>query len=222
MFLLGAVAAKREPCIANAKPADHHGHARMPGRTRPIERVRTPRIVAKCREKGGFCNPRPARPLQWLRRMIDRVITYLKHHGVAFRFMSFPMPEPGPSVAFTSRFTTQLVQTRVVLVGNRPVLLCAPEQKRIDLPHLGQQVGQLVTEGSVSDLPAPWNEAAEPVPGFGGLFGVPVFMDETVARSVIVFRAFAREDFVQLAFDEFARIEQPRVVASGIVRQLRS
>ncbi len=146
--------------------------------------------------------------------MLDRVVGYLRSRGVSFRAASHPSPEALPAVAYAPPAGGRVVRAHVVLVGGRPALACLPREEQLNLQRLAFELGLEVTPGTTADLPAPFTGASEPVPPLGGLIGVTVLVDEAlVAAPVIAFAAFAPTDFVELSYEDFAHIEQPRVAS---------
>lgn len=144
--------------------------------------------------------------------MLDAVVRYLHDARVAFRVASFPMSEPLPEVAFPLQPGACLIDTRLMLVSGAPAIVCMPHGEKLSLPALARATGAEVLDASPSDLRDEYRGAPEPFPPLGGLLGVPLFVDERVSASpLIAFRAFSPSDIVQLAYEDFARIEAPRV-----------
>jgi hypothetical protein len=83
----------------------------------------------------------------------------------------------------------------------------------VDVLTLRSNLGAtIVEEGGIGDLPWPFGGGAAHVPPLGRMFGTPVFVDEKVSNaSVICFAVFAATDLVEMLYDDFARLEQPRV-----------
>jgi hypothetical protein len=82
-------------------------------------------------------------------------------------------------------------------------------------------LGADVIEGAAADLPPPFCSARELVPPLGGVMGVLTIVDEraTIA-SAIVFLAFSPGDCVELPYDDFARLERPRIASFAIGGEL--
>jgi Ala-tRNA(Pro) deacylase len=155
--------------------------------------------------------------------MLARVVEYLRSNGVPFRLESYPSPEPEPQVAYPVRPpTTMHVETRVLLIDGRPAIGCIPRGDELNLAGLRNSLGgNIVDEGGPDDLPWFLDAEGAPLPPLGRMFGVPVFMDERVANApVVCFAAFAPTDFVEVPYDDLARIEQPRVGPIGIAGEL--
>jgi prolyl-tRNA editing enzyme YbaK/EbsC (Cys-tRNA(Pro) deacylase) len=128
--------------------------------------------------------------------------------------MSYPSPEPEPTVALKCAPGTQLVDVHVVLVDGNPALACVPAGAPINYAAFALTTGATVVESNTADLPAQYRGTAGPLPPLGGVFGVPLFVDERLLEAEkLVFRAFDVNDFVELLYDDLALVEQPRVAA---------
>jgi len=146
--------------------------------------------------------------------MIDAVIRYLHDSGVPFRVASYPAPEQQPPVAHRFSPGTIMVDVHIVLVEGRPALACTPAGVPLSLAAVAMETGTLVTESSSADLHDQFRGMHEPVPPLGGVFGVPLFLDERIALApALGFRAFALNDFVEVPYEPFAVAERPRVAA---------
>jgi len=149
--------------------------------------------------------------------LMSAVLAYLRAEGAAFRLTNYPVPEAQPAIAHPLRPGGQDVSTRVVLVDGRPALACVPEGMTVNAAGLAAALGASVLQGSPNDLPGEFRGAPEPIPPLGHLLGVPLFVDERLAASTILaFRAFSRGVCVELAYGDFARMEQPKIVSLAI------
>jgi Ala-tRNA(Pro) deacylase len=149
--------------------------------------------------------------------MLEKVVEYLRLNGIPFRLESYPSPEPLPNVArppTRPQSGTMTVDTWILFIDGRLSLAAVPSGERMDLFGLRANLGaEMVREASVEDLvEGPFVAQGLPAPPLGRLFGVPVLVDRRVADAqVICFAAFAPYDFIEVAYDDFARVEQPRV-----------
>lgn len=154
--------------------------------------------------------------------MLERVVHYLRSNNVPFRLFSYPSPERLPDVVHPVPPGGLLVETHVLLVGGQRVIACTAQGARIDLPSLEIELGTLVIEGSAADLPPPYTGASGPIPPIGRAIGVVTFVDEAVSHaSPLVFNAFDSTAIVEVPYDEFSRVEQPRVSSFAIAGELR-
>jgi Ala-tRNA(Pro) deacylase len=146
--------------------------------------------------------------------MIDAVVRYLQKAGIAFRVTSYPTPEPLPPVAVRFAPGTQLVDVLVVLVDGNPALACIPTGEPLNVAAFSTQTGATVMEVTSDELRDEYRGAAGPIPPLGGVFGVPLFVDERVREAPrLAFRAFSENDYVELSYDDLALVEHPRVAA---------
>jgi len=146
--------------------------------------------------------------------MIDRVVRYLCDAGVPFRLAVYPMPEPSPEVAHALPPGTLLVETQVVLVDGNPAIACVPYGIPVGFVALSRALDAVVLEASPAELRDEYRGAPEPLPPLGGLFGTPLLLDDEIPASPhIAFRAFSYGAFVEMAYDDFALIERPRVAS---------
>lgn len=150
--------------------------------------------------------------------MLDQIVHYLRTHAIPFRLSSQPSPEPAPAVAHPVPAGGLLVDTQVLVVAGRAAVAAMPRGAKLSLPRLRQALGADVIEGVPADLPPPYSRATGPVPPLGGAMGVLTIVDERVSTSsAVLFLAFSPFDCVELPYDDFARLERPRVasIATG-------
>jgi hypothetical protein len=153
--------------------------------------------------------------------MLDLVVHYLRTHGVPFRLYSQPSPEPLPEVAHPVPPGGLLVETQVLVVGGQAAVAVMPRGAKLSLPRARQELGADVIDGTPADLPPPFCGASEHVPAVGGAMGVLTIVDERVAiSSAVVFQAFSPCDCFELPYDDFARLERPRVASFAIGGEL--
>jgi hypothetical protein len=114
------------------------------------------------------------------------------------------------------------VDTEIVLLEGRPALACFRAGESIDLAALSSALGATCVRGDVSDLPYALTSLLPPIPPFGQLFGIPIILDETVntGAAVLVMASFGGNDFFDVAFDEWARLEAPRIASFSSAGEL--
>jgi Ala-tRNA(Pro) deacylase len=157
-------------------------------------------------------------------QMLPKLVEYLKANGAAFRLASYPSPEPEPPVAHAVRPPGALVlDTHLLLIDGRLTLACVPRGEKVNVPGLRATIpAEIVAVEETNDaLPSLRSDLGRLIPPFGRLFGLPLLVDEAVTLApVICFEAFTGTDFVEMAYDDFARIEQPRVAAVAMAGEL--
>jgi prolyl-tRNA editing enzyme YbaK/EbsC (Cys-tRNA(Pro) deacylase) len=146
--------------------------------------------------------------------MLDRIVAYLHSGGVPFRVYSYPSPEDEPKPAHPIPPQGILVDARFVIVDGRLLLVSYPEGEQIDLAALSHALGGPASIAAFEELPTELQQRGGSVPPLGELFGAPLVLDERVPTyGVVVFRAFSANDYVEVSFDDFARMEVPKVAA---------
>jgi hypothetical protein len=152
---------------------------------------------------------------------LARVVAYLRARDVPFSLASRPSPEPLPAVASPTPRAALEVETRLLLVGGRPAVACMAKGSKPSLPELVNELGTEVIEGSAADLAQPYAKVNGPMPPLGGAMGALTIVDAAVAMaSTIRFMAFTNSDFVELCYDDLARVEQPRVASFAQLGEL--
>lgn len=153
--------------------------------------------------------------------MIDRVVRYLRSQGVPFRLSSYPAPEALPEVAHRLPPGGLRVVTHVLLVGGRPAIACMARGAQLNLPRLTHELGTTVLEGSAEDLPPPYTNVAGPIPPFGAEIGTLTIVDEAVTLAASIgFDTFSSTDIMDIVYDDFSRLERPRVASFAIDGEL--
>ena len=105
---------------------------------------------------------------------------------------------------------------KVVMLRSGPQFIMAvlPAPQRVDLDRARAAIGKpdivLATEAEFEGL-FPQCEAGA-MPPFGNLYGLPVFVDQTLTRDeTIVFNAGTHTQTVKMKYADFARLVQPKV-----------
>lgn len=146
--------------------------------------------------------------------MIETVVRYLHHARVPFRLASYPSEEASPRAAHRLPKGGMLVETEIVLLDGRGVLTCFPAGAAPDLAAVGASLGGVAIAGTTRELPDPLRHAESAVPPLGKLCGLALVVDARVAScSVIVFRAFGESDYFEIPYEDFARLEQPKIAS---------
>ena len=112
-----------------------------------------------------------------------------------------------------------MVKTLVVHTGEGFALAVLPAPSRLDLgalrAALGKPQARLATEAEFAGL-FPDSEIGA-MPPFGNLYGLPVYVDEELARDEeIVFNAGTHQDTIRLRYQELSRLVQPKVLALAL------
>jgi hypothetical protein len=153
--------------------------------------------------------------------MLERIVLYLHSHLVPFRLSSHPSPEPRPLVAHRPPSGGLYIQTHILLAGAEPAIACTARGAQLSLPRLRTELGIIAVPGTPDDLPAPFNGATEPLPPLGGALGMLTILDASVATAAALsFAAFEPTDVFDVPFEDFARLERPRIASFAIGGEL--
>jgi hypothetical protein len=147
--------------------------------------------------------------------MLGPIVDYLWRAHVPFRLASYPSEESEPLAAHHLPAGGVLVDTKLLTANGRTVLAVYPRDESVGSAAVGAALGTIaVLDGTNDDLPGEFRHAEAPLPPLGQLFGIPVILDQRVAdASVLVFRAFAGSDYFEIPYQDYARLEQPRLAS---------
>ena len=107
----------------------------------------------------------------------------------------------------------EFAKTVVLSTPEGHVLAVLPATHRVDIRRLMQVIGtselQLAGEGALEALFPDCQVGAEPP--FGRLYGVPVFIEESLTRhETITFNAGSHDEAIRMRFADYEQLEQPR------------
>ena len=148
-------------------------------------------------------------PLQRLKELLDR-------NGIHYEcIVHLPAYTAQGIAAVTHISGKELAKTVMVKLDGTLAMAVLPASHRIDMRRLHEATGAgtvaVATEAEFKDA-FPGCETGA-MPPFGSLYGLPVLVDETVAKDrEIVFNAGSHTELVRLAYEDFARLEGPRVL----------
>lgn len=148
-------------------------------------------------------------PLQKLKQLLDR-------NGVHYETITHLPAYTAQGIAAVTHISgKELAKTVMVKVDGTLAMAVLPASHRIDLRRLQAATGAgMVTLASEEEFKDafPGCETGA-MPPFGSLYGLPVLVDETVTLDrEIVFNAGSHTELVRLAYEDFARLEGPKVL----------
>jgi Ala-tRNA(Pro) deacylase len=94
------------------------------------------------------------------------------------------------------------------------VMAVLPASYNVDLPLLMAAAGgKTIALASEADFRDRFPECETgAMPPFGQLYGMPVFVDESLTRDKeIAFNAGTHHDLIRLAYEDYAKLVQPKV-----------
>ena len=110
----------------------------------------------------------------------------------------------------------EFAKTVIVRIDGAMVMAVLPASYHVDLPLLKAAAqGKKIALASETDFRDRFPECETgAMPPFGQLFGMSVFVDETLTRDKeIAFNAGTHKELIRLSYEDFARLVQPKVVA---------
>jgi Ala-tRNA(Pro) deacylase len=145
--------------------------------------------------------------------MLGQIVDYLHDARVPFHLASYPSEEPEPIAAHRIPSGALLLETQLFLADGRTVLTAFPHGESVTAAAVSAALGtSSVIDGTNDDLPGEFRCAQGSIPPLGQLFGIPLILDEQLAQaSVVVFQVFLGSDYIEVPYEDFARLEQPRV-----------
>ena len=108
----------------------------------------------------------------------------------------------------------EFAKTVIVRIDGAMVMAVLPASYHVDLPLLKAAAqGKKIALASETDFRDRFPECETgAMPPFGQLFGMSVFVDETLTRDKeIAFNAGTHHELIRLSYDDFARLVQPKV-----------
>jgi Ala-tRNA(Pro) deacylase len=109
-----------------------------------------------------------------------------------------------------------LAKTVIVKLDGKLTMAVLPAKYRVDLEALRAASlsgsAELATEEEFAKTFPTCEEGA--MPPFGNLYGVPVYVDRTLAEDEeIAFNACSHSELIQLPYETFARLVKPKVAS---------
>jgi len=149
--------------------------------------------------------------------MLKRCLDYLKKHEVRYVHSIHAPAYTAKGVAVAEMMPARdLAKTLLYFNGSAYGMLVLPGDRVVDFQELKRVMrwaeARLATEAELDSLFPDCDLGA--MPPLGGMFGLPVLMDETVAtQEVIAFNAGTHRDVVRMSFGDYCRLADPLVAA---------
>jgi len=146
----------------------------------------------------------------------ERLASFLREHGVAFRVMEHaPVSTSEEASRVRGTPIEAGAKALVLLAETRPVHVVLPAHRRVDNARLRAILGtRTLRFASPEELLSLTGCAPGAVPPFGNLFGLPVFVDEELARrEEIAFNAGENSVSILMRAEDFVRLSGAAVHA---------
>jgi Ala-tRNA(Pro) deacylase len=149
----------------------------------------------------------------------ESVIRHLEAAGVGHRRIPHPRAITAQELAASTHVAGGRVAKSVLVEADgRPWIAVLPATAIIDRDRLAEALGvrrvRLLDEDEFGRFFPDSELGAEPP--FGSLYGLPVIVDEALAReSKLVVRAGSHEEALEIDNQDFVRLERPRLAQFG-------
>jgi Ala-tRNA(Pro) deacylase len=145
---------------------------------------------------------------------MERLKEYLTREKVAYQVTHHPARYTAQELAQVEHVSGRLVAKVVMVLADAKLLMVVtPATAKVHLPWVREAVGardvRLAGEGDFSHMFPDCEVGA--MPPFGNLYGVPVLVDDALARDpVILFNAGSHEEMITMTYADFAGLVRPR------------
>ncbi len=146
----------------------------------------------------------------------SRLALYLAENGIPYNVVAHPQATTAQEVAASMHVPGRKLAKVVILkIDGKFAMAVSEAPQQIDFERLKQELGadevQLASEQEFMEL-FPDCEVGG-MPPFGNLYGLPVYVDETLARDAeIFFNAGTHSEAIQMSFADYARLVKPIVL----------
>jgi Ala-tRNA(Pro) deacylase len=138
-----------------------------------------------------------------------RLITFLNDSRARYQILH----EPSGLSDYDQQFAASvgLIEAAVVRAENHRVLAVLPFRHSLDLRKFARLIGKPIHLEAADDFKWLFPDCAlGAIPPFGNLYGLPTYVDQSVARNQeIIFSAGTSTDSVRLAYVTYAEIVKP-------------
>ena len=151
----------------------------------------------------------------------EKLETYFRDHGISYEVQRHGLAFTAQKVAASEHVPGRMLAKVVILfAGDDLSMLVMPAHFRVDLEAAKAALGGREVRLAHESEFAPSFPDCEPgaMPPFGNLYGIPVFVEEQLARNEeIVFQAGTHTETMSVAYQDFARLVRPSVARLGFV-----
>jgi Ala-tRNA(Pro) deacylase len=147
---------------------------------------------------------------------VTRLREFLDREGVKYVSIGHSPAYTAQEIAASAHIPgTELAKTVVIRLDGRTAMVVLPASQWVDFEILKRETGsreaRLASEPEFRDMFPECELGA--MPPFGNLYGMEVFVSQRLAEDEeIVFNAGSHTELIRLAYRDFARLVQPRVI----------
>jgi Ala-tRNA(Pro) deacylase len=147
-----------------------------------------------------------------------QVKEFLDSHHVKFISMAHSPAFTSQEVAASAHISGKdLAKVVVAKADGKMMLIVVPAHEHVNFGELRKIVGTTVDLASESEFKGKFPECETgAVPPFGNLYQVPVYISSELAKhNNIIFNAGTHSELMQLAYEDFAKLVEPKVIPSS-------
>ncbi len=144
------------------------------------------------------------------------LIEFLDRHDVPYTVITHSPAYTAQGIAGLTHISgKELAKTVVVKLDGKLAMAVLPANFHVDLAALRRvlkaKTAMLAAEEEFEDRFAECETGA--MPPFGNLYGLPVFVDENLARDKeIAFNAGTHRELIRMSWDDFQRLVEPMIL----------
>jgi Ala-tRNA(Pro) deacylase len=145
----------------------------------------------------------------------EKISGHLKGSHIRFAVRPHPRAVTAQELAAAVHVSGHRVAKSVLIEADgEPMMAVLPAADVIDVERLATALGvfavRLMSEAEFTSLFSDSDTGAEPP--FGSLYGVPVVVDKRLAKpGTMIVRAGSHQEAIEMRYQDFARLERPRV-----------
>jgi len=154
---------------------------------------------------------------------LPKLKEFLDSHNVKYVVISHSVAYTAAGIAALTHIPgKELAKTVIVKIDGALAMAVVSASQHVDLAHLKATVGANTVELATEDeFKAKFPDCeVGAMPPFGNLYGLSVFADESLMRDKeIAFNAGSHRELVRIAWEDFERLVQPRVMRVAVVKR---
>lgn len=144
----------------------------------------------------------------------SKLSQYLESHRVRYNTVTHPVAFTAQEIASLTHISgDQIAKTVIAFADERMVMAVVPASRHVDLERLqratGAQAVCLATEAEFRDAFPDCELGA--MPPFGNLYGMRVYVDDSLIGQDIVFNACNHHELLRMPWTNYAILVQPTV-----------
>jgi Ala-tRNA(Pro) deacylase len=150
---------------------------------------------------------------------VKKLKEFLDGNGVKYVSISHSPAFTAQEIAASAHIPGKdLAKTVMVKLDGKMAMAVLPASFKVDFEHLkraaGAESAELATEEEFKGIFPECELGA--MPPFGNLYGMPVFVSQALAEDEeIAFNAGSHIELIKLAYEDFARLVEPKVARLG-------